>query len=300
MKKRLLNSCCYLGLAPVFWFRVDEEKETDDLVHHTHQALGLSFLLLCCFLIFIISFALHQFILFLSRDLFHAIPLEISFIVLGLLLVVWTVFWLWGFLSAIRNKSENIPLLTKIVKNKKLLRFSVYWTLFCQLSLIILVAVAIHSVNITTSDPQQSSVMMLYDDMGYIPEWVFSFGFHQVSLAANQKWGDGSVAVIPLTEQNLETAFQNGVLIYVASHGSEGRIFLTNGTPYWPSDVRKSEIGENLQYVYLSGCDTGFLASDWERAFFPAEVKTFPRLSSMSEHIFWLLFKGPKIIVSLK
>jgi hypothetical protein len=42
------------------------------------------------------------------------------------------------------------------------------------------------------------------------------------------------------------------------------------------------------------------LDADWKRVFGSAEVKTFDRLSSTSEHIIWLLIDGPRIISALR
>ena len=58
-------------------------------------------------------------------------------------------------------------------------------------------------------------------------------------------------------------------------------------------------ISASLQYVYLSGCDTGLKRAEWENALSPAYVKTFDRLSTTFEHIYWLVIKGPTVINSL-
>lgn len=149
-------------------------------------------------------------------------------------------------------------------------------------------------------DTATADVYMLYDDMGYIPRWVFTLGLYPVSRAATARWGIGRVAVVALTESTLEQALQNGRLIYIASHGADGYIMLTGELPYWPQDMAQMAIGPDLQYVYMAGCDTGFLHTAWEKAFAPAYVKTFNRLSSMSEHILWLLFEGPSVVSVLE
>ena len=300
MQKRMMNASNYIGLSPIFWLLKRDKGDGTELVHHNKQALALSFLFLGCFLIFFVSFVLHQIILFLSRELFKKILLEISFYIFGVFLLAWIILWLWGIVNAVRNDISPIPLTTRIVKNKKLLLISVGWTIYLQIATIALVGLAIHSVKVSHSESQISKAYMLYDDMGYIPEWVFSLGFYRVSLAANKLWGDDSVTIAPLTEKNLNNALENGVMIYIASHGSDGRIFLKDEIPYWPKDIDQSEVGEQLQYVYMAGCDTGFLKSEWESVFSPAKVKTFSRLSAASEHIIWLLFEGPKIISLLE
>jgi hypothetical protein len=51
--------------------------------------------------------------------------------------------------------------------------------------------------------------------------------------------------------------------------------------------------GSDLQFVYLSECNSGKKAPEWEKVFAPAEVVTFDRLSGAMEHLWWLWFDAP-------
>jgi hypothetical protein len=301
MKVWILKVGNYLGLAPLVWFLYGAKKEEKEIVQHSKQALALSLLFLCCLVIFLLCFILHQIILFASRDFFQLLPLEISFYILGVFLFLWLTLWLSGIISALRNnRLSAIPLVSWITGKNGLLWFAALWTIFFQVSVTATLAGAIHSTKIVQSARPQAEVYVLYDDMGYIPEWVFSLGFYRVSLTSFEKWGEGSVKMVPLTVANLNQALQSGRFVYVASHGAEGRIYLDNNTSLGPEGIKQEHVGAELQYVYLSGCDTGYLHTDWEKAFGAAEVKTFARLSSTSEHIIWLLIDGPKIISELQ
>lgn len=300
MRKRVLDISCYLGLAPVFWLLGSDRWEKTSRGYHCRQALALSFLLFLSLFIFTVCFSLHQMILYLSRDLFQSLPLEISFYVLGALLAVCLVLWAAGAASAALGIAPQIPLLSRTTASKRRLLFSVGWTLLLQACLGIIAAGAIHSTQLARAEAAPADVYMLYDDMGYIPRWVFTLGFYRVSLAATDRWGDGSVVVAPLSEPALSRALQNGRLVFIASHGADGDILLAGNLPYRPRDVDRASIGPRLQYIYLAGCDTGLQRVAWEKAFAPAAVKTYDRLSSATEHLLWLLSDGPKTIFTLE
>jgi len=251
-------------------------------------------------LIFVVCFALQQIILYASRDLFKAIPLEMPFYVLGGFLVGCLVLWLVSIVAAARGTAINIPLLSRITSSQRRIRFAVGWALLLQAGIVVLIIVTMHASHLAEAEMTEADVYMLYDDMGYIPRWVFTLGFYRVSLVASERWGIGQVVVAPVSELAIDQAIQHGRLVYIASHGSQGMIALTEDVFYWPRDVDSSNIGPHLQYVYLAGCDTGFLSGAWEEAFAPAEVKTFARLSSMTEHILWLASDGPKTVLALE
>jgi len=300
MKDRSLIVSNYFGLAPWVWWHNRANPEKQAIVQHSQQALALSGLLLGCLVVFGLCFGLQQIILFASRDLFELLPLEITFYILGILLFLWLILWLWGLSSALRQRWSQVPLTAWIISKTGWLWLAALWTLFLQVSVIAALAITLHATLIMQAAKPQAEVYLLYDDMGYIPEEVFASGFYRVALAAQEKWGVGSVTLRPLTAASLQQALQTGRFVYVASHGAEGRIFLDQQTSLGPEDIKLELIGAALQYVYLSGCDTGYLADDWQRVLAPAEVKTFDRLSATSEHIIWLLLEGPRIISGLQ
>ena len=299
MKDWFLIVSNYFGLAPWVWLHNRANPEKKAIVQHSQQALALSNLLLGCLVVFGLCFGLQQVILFAAPDLFKLLPLEISFYILGILLFLWLFLWLWGLISATRRSGSQVPLTGRMTSKPGWLWLAALWTIFFQVSVIATLTVTFHATQIIQAAKPQAEVYLLYDDMGYIPEEVFASGFYRVALVAQEKWGRGSVKMMPLNAANLRQALQTGRFVYVASHGAEGRIFLDQHASLGPEDIKPDQIGAALQYVYLSGCDTGYLAHDWQRVLAPAEVKTFARLSATSEHIVWLFLDGPRIISAL-
>ncbi|MGH4118957.1 hypothetical protein [Clostridium sp.] len=188
----------------------------------------------------------------------------------------------------------------KLYTKFKLLRISFIMMVIQIVVLLAIILMTIHASSLTQADIEESEVVMLYDDMGYIPRCVFTLGFYRETLVANERWGGDSVAIQPLTESNLSTAFNSDRLVYIAGHGAEGFILLIDGDIYWPKDIQRKELGDKLQYIYISCCDSGILHDEWQNSLEPAEVKTFDRLSLVIEHAYWLIVDGPKIINELE
>jgi hypothetical protein len=89
---------------------------------------------------------------------------------------------------------------------------------------LLIVAAAVHASSLTRDDDEPAPVYMLYDDMGFVPRWVWSLGFYRVSSEATARWGRGSVVVAPLDEHHLRLALHHGRFIFLACHGQEGDI----------------------------------------------------------------------------
>ena len=66
---------------------------------------------------------------------------------------------------------------------------------------------------------------------------------------------------------------------------------MADGRPVLPASF--ATFGKDLQFVYMSACDGGEKATEWEQRFAPAEVVTFNRLSAPMEHLWWLWFDAP-------
>ncbi|WP_132279895.1 hypothetical protein [Natranaerovirga hydrolytica] len=172
-------------------------------------------------------------------------------------------------------------------------------TAFHHIFVILIIIVAVHSSSIAQKEVEEAEIFLLYDDMGYIPRWVFTLGFYCDSIIAINRWGDNSVAIVPINNNTINYALENGRFIFVSSHGAEGDIILQDNIFYGPENVDSDNISASLQYVYLSGCDTGLKRQEWENILSPAYVKTFDRLSTTFEHIYWLIVEGPRVINSL-
>jgi hypothetical protein len=158
---------------------------------------------------------------------------------------------------------------------------------------------------------------MLYEDINYypiptigtvtygVPAWFFPIGFYPIAETSAARWGDDSITVEPLTRENLTDAFQNGKLVFVASHGGkdEGTISLPDAPNdnYGPADITQGGgAGPQLQFVYIASCYAGNLKNKWIQSLAPAKLILFERVSWIPEHVYWLWFKGPKIVSELK
>ena len=58
--------------------------------------------------------------------------------------------------------------------------------------------------------------------------------------------------------------------------------------------------GKDLRYVYISACNGGQKATEWEQRFAPAKVVTFDRLSAAMEHLWWLWFDAPERLKEIR
>jgi hypothetical protein len=204
------------------------------------------------------------------------------------------VIWLEGVISAIVGHAPRIPLFPSSTRT----RFLTVLTAFNHIFVILIIIVAIHASSIAQDEVEEAEIFLLYDDMGYIPRWVFALGFYCDSIVAINRFGDLSVAIVPLNNSTIDYALENGRFIFVSSHGADGYILLQDNIFYGPEDVNDN-ISPSLQYVYLSGCDTGLKHEEWENALSPAYVKTFDRLSTTLEHFYWLIAEGPDVIHSI-
>ncbi|PKM58463.1 MAG: hypothetical protein CVU98_00815 [Firmicutes bacterium HGW-Firmicutes-3] len=294
MYGKLLNMSYYIGFIPVYWLVDAILHKKRKKSHHYLQALAINFLLFSSFLIFLICFGIHTFIIYFHRNLALTIPIELSFYIWGCLLLICLIIWLEGIVSAIIGRAPRISLFSSLTRT----RFLTVITALHHLFVILIIIVAIHSSSIAQTEVEEAEIFLLYDDMGYIPRWVFTLGFYCDSIVAVNRWGDHSVAIVPLNKNTIDYALEKGRFIFVSSHGVNGYILLQDNIFYGPEDIENS-ISTRLQYVYLSGCDTGLKQEEWENALSPAYVKTFDRLSTTLEHFYWLIIKGPKVIDSL-
>jgi hypothetical protein len=302
-KRRIQCISFYLGLAPFFFFILFRKDGYPGTKHHLRQSLVIFFILFCIFIFYISYFALATALLLYSGEIYKSFPFDIVLIVVTLcLLVLWVCVWTYGFFLATLGSTRKIPLISRIADRRILMSVSFGWTFLLFAGAIITAFFANYSTRLASDHLEPREAYMLYDDMGFIPHWVFTLAFSRMSLAATEQWGQGSVVITPLSRSALNYAFQNGHIVFVASHGEKGLIKISRNTDerFGPKDVILNHVGSKLQFVYLAGCDSGTLDVQWREALAPAEVKTFDRLSAMAEHAAWLWGKGPRLIRSLR
>ena len=214
-----------------------------------------------------------------------------------------------------------MPGIARVASRPRLLWLAFVGNGFLWAGAALIAVLALHASSLTRETDDPAPVYMLYDDMGFVPRWVFNLGCYRIAHAATARWGPGCVVVAPLDEHHLRLALRHGRFVFLACHGVDGDI-VTSGCWIAPFPLIESgegrggpsrgvyvachedsrftrpravvEVGDNLQFVYNTACDGGMKAEGWKRALAPAEVRTFDRLSAVAEHIAWLWFRGPE------
>ena len=226
-------------------------------------------------------------------------------IVSGTPLALWGILWLISIIQASRDMAKPISLTAKFSNLKVSKAISDGWGIFFQVGIILIFFVIMRANQLANQSDENTSVYLLYETFDPIPRWVFATGFYPIAEIANTRWGEGSVGVEPLTKKNIDKALRNGRLVVLASHGgySAGTVGLSfdPNDNYSPADVyRIGGAGPDLQFVYISGCNTGALETEWTQSLLPAKVITFNRISWATEHAIWLWTDGIKVALEIK
>jgi len=321
---RLLAVAFYLGLLPLL--RPRGCRHDDPFVHHhAAQALALILLLLALLAGGLLYWALLTSLILYGRDLYASLPSPADWptplrdgLPLGAALLPWLLAWVWCLALAASGSARDLPLVRRLAGRPRLLQLAWLGNVLLGAGALLTAAAAGHASSLARDDDGPAAVYVLYDDMGFVPRWVFSLGFYRVSLAATERWGPGSVVVAPLDEAHLRSALRHGRFVFLACHGRGGDIETAHlrispsaeparglcvtreGDPPESGAADTVQAGENLRLVYNAACDGGSKAPQWERALAPAEVRTFDRLSTVAEHVAWLWLTGPDRVRSLR
>ena len=215
--------------------------------------------------------------------------------------------WLLSFIGAVLGKKPALPWVGKIVKKRGLLTASYCINGLFVLFLCWMVWCGWHASRMAARPIRPAKVYMLYDDMGFVPRWVFPLGFYRIQRASAERWGANHVSIDPVTRESLDEALQNAELIFLSVHGdyswadNAGCFHFFNAARdqiyiVGPDEIEKTGTGTKLKYIYLAHCNSGARHDDWARAFDPAGIKSFDRFSLYPEHIFWLWIKLPRLI----
>ena len=315
---RLLAAVGYLGLTPVL--RLCRVRRHDIYLRH-HQAQGLAalVLLLPLLLIWPISDTLETYLF--RRHVgqasdYHAADAGIMVVVLGGLA-------LWGLISmvaigmAIAGSTRPLPLIAWLARRSRLMRVALIGNSVLLALVVLVVGLAIHASSLAREDAVPAPVYFLYDNRDYefLGAWGPKLFCYRISRVAQERWGPGSVVVAPITAENFRTAITHGRFVVLQSHGKSGAMVTTDGYTVWPNSpamfaedrqvfpvigfvrpnfaTTSATPGKDLQFVYISACNGGELATEWDQRFAPAEVVTFDRLTGAMETLWWLWFDGP-------
>lgn len=311
MSTRLLSVLCYLGLAPQFRLLEINSANSDVLKHHIRNGLILSTILLLS-IVFCIVILFSEYLIEYHMPL-ELIIVQLVFITSAIPTLFWGLLTIFGIFQALRGSTMPIPVVSQLSRIKGIEILSIFCGLLLQLAMIL--PVRANYLVRSPSDP--ASVYILYETTDYlqlkhekywyytVPRWLIVTEFYRISESAVHRWGAGSVAIEPLTEANLTTAFQEGRLVVVTAHGGyiPGTIsYSRNPKEYYaPEDIKENGgIGPNLQFVYITGCNVGDQEDAWKKSLKGVELVVFDRISFEQEHFLWYIFSGPRVVSNLK
>jgi uncharacterized membrane protein len=312
---RLWAAAFYLGLAPLCacWRRCREDAFVR---HHAAQALALLLIAAAAVVLGLVGSLGWTWVIVRHREVVEALPHGFEWAVCGIVLLLLVLPWLAGLLLALAGSSRRLPLVGRLAGRPRVRRIA--FVINCGLWVLagVVAGLALHAAALCRTDGP-APVCVLYDDMGAAPRWLFQLGAYRLTRAARERWGEGSVAVVPLDKANLSMALRHGRVVVLLCHGRDGCIVKDELTivpspqalegPSGP--VRGLEVyegstgqgsweslahGQELRLVYLTACDGGKYPGRWQEALRPAEVVTFDRLSAMLEHVWWLWFDAPQ------
>lgn len=325
-KTRILSVLAYLGLAPFLYISGVSHQQNKILKHHTEYSLAFAFTVLTACVYYVIAMTMNFWVVtdvwHPTLDEFNASAREFGIYVMTDTIVSLSVILIWGlilltsFLSALYGKVIKIQIIQWMIKKSWIMRVGAIWSLVIEVILIFFLGLAIHTLKTTQqSQPSDAKIYILYTIGGYIPlpglyesftpsPWMAALAFYPTVQAGIERFGENSVALLPLTEENFTQATQTGKFIFIASHGGmTSGSFTLSVTPhiqYSPNDVNAEYVGEDLQFVYFSGCYTGDREADWKRVLKVENAVLFDRISYVDEHMLWAWFKSPTIIKNLQ
>ncbi len=291
----LLLVICYLGFAPVVG--VIKGKDEDDFFYlHIRQSI-----ILWTWLV-LISLCISGFILVLTflvlhfPDFYQNWDIELWFISISRkIFLCWSVFLLFGLGSALYGSTRLLPFITFWMNKKWLFLFSKIINMFLIISLIFICSVNIYVYYLLHPRENAPKVYVLYDNLDYLPQWIFNIAFFPIINTGCSIYGKGGVALRVIDKESFAESLKSAEIIFVASHGMEEGMLSRRGV-IKPEDIQKMEVNKNLKFVYLSACKTGAQKEVWEKAFRYAKVLTYKRMTATFEHAWWFWKYGPKVI----
>jgi hypothetical protein len=323
-KNRLLSVACYFGLSPFLWASGVIYQKNRLVNHHILYSLAFSFTILCALIINELTSWIQYWITTViwnpTMAEFDAslVPIWIicqSMVVGSLILIaIWVYAWLVGVIGAWHGRTPQFPIISWIASRYRAIQLGMYFSLFVDILLVLIIGLAVRSVQIANTLPEKGDVYILYTQGGYIPinglydsftppGWAVTLAFYPLVRAGMEKYGDQGVAVLPLSEATFKEAIRNGQFIFVASHGgfSPGAFTISDQPykQYLPKDIAPDQVGGQLQYVYFAGCWTGDLETEWRQVLGLEGATMFHRLSFVDEHMRWVWFNSPAVIMGL-
>jgi hypothetical protein len=295
LPERIHALLLYLGGA-VFIRARRSQSFSSYLGRHHEAALGSWLLLAGVLAALVVAVALLSVVMVVARDLYEHWMLEPY-----LLDAVWKLFLAWGVVHlfciahALAGRDHPLPIVSRLGAQAWVRRTVgvAGWSVACLL--LVGAALSAHAALLTRSDPAPGKVYLVYENNGVVPQWIFGLAMYRMALASREAYGPDQAVLLRISSDNIRRAFREGAVAVIASHGQEQGI-IAEKEWFTPNDLEQGDVGRDLRYVYLSGCDSGAQSEAWERALRPAQVSTHNRLTAVVEHVWWMWFEAPGII----
>jgi len=295
---RLRATAFYLGLQPIVLL-VPQWRNDPFSRHHFRQAAALFAVFVILTALFLVTAIALSYLLIHHRGIYEDFQVErYTLGSLRKLYLAWAVFWVFGLGLGLAGSQRDMPLLPRLSNRPALWKGSSAILLVGYGTLLALIPVARHGEMLAPASNTSGAVHVLFEDNDAFPRWFFQLAFYPLTRRGTTLWGDGSVVIQKFDRDSVRRAVAEAEFIYMGTHGTTKGLMLPDG---WlaPSDLASMDINPALQFVYLSGCDSGQQRNGWLEVFAPAEVITYDRLSAVLEHAWWLWFRAPDVLSRL-
>lgn len=284
-----------MGFAPLISI-FKGKNDNDFFFSHVRQSIILWTWLFLISLCISISILILTFLVLHFPDFYQNWDVELWFIsITRKIFLCWLVFLLFGLGSAIYGSTRLLPFVAFWINKKWLFLISKGINIFLIIALISICSINIYVYFLLYPRENAPKVYVLYDNLDYLPQWIFNIGFFPIITTGCNIYGKGGVALRVIDKESFIEAVRNAEIIFVASHGMEEGMLSRKGV-IKPEDIQKMEVNQNLKFVYLSACKTGAQKEMWEKAFRYAKILTYKRMTATFEHAWWFWKYGPKVI----
>ena len=295
LRERINALLFYAGCLPAFFCYQREHASSYIRVHRNQALILFAFLGLVFLLLLFLAGALSYGMVY-HRELVESGPTEVwllSFI--RKMLIVWVVFTGYAVFMALRGSDRPVPYMSVFTRNNIFQKAGIVVVLGLWIIAAVLIPLVLVADGMVTSDAENGSVFMVYENQERFPRALFSLAMLPIAWESVKHYGPDSVVLLPITPDTIQTALQQGVIVVLASHGTEKGILLKDSY-FTPADIQARDESTRLKYVYFAGCDGGAQRKAWERALRPAQIYTYDRLTPVIEHLWWLWTQGPGIV----
>ncbi len=295
LPERLHALLLYLGGA-IFIRARRTQAFSGYLKRHYEAALGSWLLLTGVLAALVVAVALLSVIMVVARDLYEHWKLE-PYLLDGVwkLFLAWVVVQLFCIAHALAGREGPLPLVSRLGERAWVRRTVAVAGWSVASLLLVGAALSVHAATLTRSDATPGKVYLVYENNEVVPQWIFGLAMYRMALASREAYGPDQAVLLRISGDHIRRAFREAAVAIIASHGQEQGI-IAEKQWFTPHDLEQGDVGRDLRYVYLSGCDSGAQAEAWERALRPAQVSTHNRLTAVVEHVWWMWFEAPGII----